>query len=329
MSTGPTARPGASVPRPGVDLDALMAIQDLEWRSRTLVRGLSRGLHPSPLHGYSAEFSEFRPYVTGDDLRFLDWRVLGRTDRLYMRRFEEETNQRCHFVFDASRSMGYGSVGHTKWDYAVTLGATLARFLHDQGDAVGVVVFDEEVRTFVPARRRSGHLRRLHLALEATPSGGGISPAQVVEVLRRTAPARGMVVLFSDWLDDVASWEPALSQLKASGHEVALLQILDPVELDLSFGGPVLLQDVESGHRIALRPETARREYRERFQAHLDAVEEGCGRLGVIRLLVRTNEDPGKILRSLLMLQDQAVRAGHRVRPGPVPRTLEVGTSPR
>src|SRR5687768_10115342 len=154
-----------------IDPAALMAIRNLELRARTVVEGFWHGLHRSPYHGFSVEFTEYRPYTPGDDPRYLDWKLVGRTDRYFIKKFEDETNLRCQLLIDGSRSMTFGSRGYTKADYAHTFAATLAHFLHHQGDAVGLLTFDETVREYLPPRHRPGHLRQLMLALEK-PAGG-------------------------------------------------------------------------------------------------------------------------------------------------------------
>ncbi len=154
-----------------VDPKALMAIRSLELRARVVVEGFWNGLHRSPYHGFSVEFTEYRQYSPGDDTRYLDWRLFARSDRYYLKRFEDETNLRCHLLVDQSRSMNYGSLGYSKSDYARTLAATLAWFLNGQGDAVGLFTFAEQVRDYLPARHRHGHLRQLMLALEKESAG--------------------------------------------------------------------------------------------------------------------------------------------------------------
>src|SRR5271156_2604070 len=154
-----------------VDPIALMAIRNLELRARVVVEGFWSGLHRSPYHGFSVEFTEYRPYSPGEDTRYMDWRLYARSDRFYLKKFEDETNLRCHLLVDHSRSMSYASLAYSKSDYARTLAATLAWFLHGQGDAVGLFSFDERVRDYLPARHRHGHLRQLMLALERKPEG--------------------------------------------------------------------------------------------------------------------------------------------------------------
>src|SRR3954471_13813716 len=183
-----------------IDPQTLMSIGSLELRARAVVQGFWNGLHRSPYHGFSVEFTEYRQYSPGDDPRYLDWKVFARTDRYFIKKFEDETNLRCHLLVDQSRSMEYGSRDYTKAHYAATLAATLAYFLHLQGDAVGLLTFDEAVRDFMPARHRADHLRQIMIKLEK-PAGG--SRTDLVAPLERVAQLvrkRGLVVLVSDFL---------------------------------------------------------------------------------------------------------------------------------
>src|SRR6478735_5125221 len=177
-----------------IDPKTLMGIRNLELRARVVVEGFWTGLHRSPYHGFSVEFTEYRQYSPGDDTRYLDWRLAARTDRYFIKKFEDETNLRCHLLVDQSRSMTFGSGSFTKADYARTLGATLAYFLAQQGDATGLLTFDETVREYLPARHRPGHLRHLMLALEKPASGTATDLAaplcRVAELVRK----RGLVV---------------------------------------------------------------------------------------------------------------------------------------
>src|SRR5436309_16004128 len=178
----------------------LMSIRNLELRARVVVEGFWSGLHRSPYHGFSVEFTEYRQYTAGDDPRYLDWRLFARSDRYYIKKFEDETNLRCHLLVDNSRSMDFGSQPYTKEKYANTLAATLAYFLYLQGDAVGLLTFDEQIRDYLPARHRTGHLRHMMLALEK-PAGGtftdlGAPLKRIAEMVTR----RALMVLITDLL---------------------------------------------------------------------------------------------------------------------------------
>ncbi len=258
-----------------------MTIRNLELRARVVVEGFWSGLHRSPYHGFSAEFSEYRPYSPGDDIRYLDWRLYARSDRFYLKKFEEETNLRCHLLVDHSRSMSYGSLAYSKSDYARTFAATLAWFLHEQGDAVGLFSFDERVRDYLPARLRRGHLRQLFLALERPPDGSATS---LVEPLRRVAELarkRGLIVLISDLLAPVDQLERQLARLTVAGHELIVFQVLDPNELAFNFQNAMLFQDVESQQDVYIDPVAARASYQRRLREHGEGVEVICRKLGV------------------------------------------------
>jgi uncharacterized protein (DUF58 family) len=260
---------------------ALMAIKNLEVRARIVVEGFWHGIHRSPYHGFSVEFTEYRQYSPGDDPRYLDWQLYARTDRYYIKKFEDETNLRCYLLVDHSRSMDYGSLGYTKSQYANTLAATLAYFLYVQGDAVGLLTFDERIREYLPARHRTGHLRRLMLQLEESAGGTATdlnAPLKrIVELVRK----RSLMVMISDLLAPIDALEKNLTALAACGHDVMLFHVLDPAELAFQFDKAILFRDVESGRDLFIDPATARKEYLRQLNAHNAAVLTACQRLGV------------------------------------------------
>src|SRR5438309_3286760 len=181
-----------------IDPQTLMSIKNLELRARVVVEGFWKGLHRSPYHGFSVEFTEYRQYSPGDDPRYLDWRLYARSDRYYIKKFEDETNLRCHLLVDNSRSMTYGSLAYHKGQYANTLAATLAYFLYLQGDAVGLLTFDERIREYLPARHRPGHLRHIMLKLEQPASGAATNLTVPLHRIVRTVKKRALLVLISD-----------------------------------------------------------------------------------------------------------------------------------
>jgi uncharacterized protein (DUF58 family) len=264
-----------------VDPKALMAIRNLELRARVVVEGFWSGLHRSPFHGFSVEFTEYRPYSPGEDTRSLDWRLYARSDRFYLKKFEEETNLRCHLLVDHSRSMGYGSLTYSKSDYARTLAATLAWFMYEQGDAVGLFSFDERVRDYLPARHRHGHLRQLILALEREPAGGATSLTEPLRRAAELARKRGLIVLISDLLAPVGELERHLARLTVAGHEIVVFQVLDPNELAFNFQNATLFHDIESRQDVYVDPVAARATYQRRLQEHAEGVETICRKLGL------------------------------------------------
>ena len=258
-----------------------MTLRNLELRARLVVEGFWNGLHRSPYHGFSAEFTEYRQYSPGDDPRYLDWRVYARSDRYFIKKFEDETNLRCHLLFDRSRSMSYGSTGYTKGQYAATLAATLAHFLHSQGDAVGLVAFDDQVREYLPARHRAGHLRHLMLALEKPAEGRATQLSEPLSRFAALVRKRGLVIYISDFLAPLERLETGLATLTAGGQEVTVFQVLDPRELTLELGDAAQFEDMESGQRVYLDPATARSDYRSRMEAHCAAVRTACQHHGI------------------------------------------------
>jgi uncharacterized protein (DUF58 family) len=272
------------------DPAALMRIRNLELRARSVVEGFSKGLHRSPRHGFSAEFAEYRSYVPGDDIRYLDWKVLARRDRCFIRKFREETNLRCHLLLDLSRSMSYGSLTYTKLDYARTLAATLAVFLHQQGDEIGLLTYDEVPRDYLPPRHRSGHLHAILAALGRPALGKSAALRSPVEAILSRGRMRGLMFVISDFLTPLEELKAPLSALAACGHDVTLFQTLDPAEIHFTFDSSVNFEDLESGRVMPADPGQARAGYLKRFNAHQQGLKSLCDTLGIIHHLLPTDQ---------------------------------------
>jgi uncharacterized protein (DUF58 family) len=283
--------PGAA-PRQAsfIDPGTLMRIKNLELRAKIVVEGFMSGMHRSPYHGFSVEFSEYRQYTAGDDPRYLDWRLLARTDRYYIKRFEEETNLRCHLLVDMSRSMAFGTLGHEKLEYARTIAATVAYFLSLQRDAVGVLAFDEGVVEYLPPRYRPGHLHRLMLALSRPAAGTATNVDAALERTAALLTKRGLVLLISDLLTPIENLEKNLGYLRTRGHEVVVLRVLDPSEVDFTFDAPAMFHDVESGRELYVDPASVRSEYQRRFNEHAAAIKQTCLNLGVDFSTITTDQ---------------------------------------
>lgn len=264
-----------------IDPSALMKIKSMELRAKAVVEGFWKGIHRSPYHGFSAEFTEYRQYTRGDDPRYIDWRVFARSDRYFIKKFEDETNLRCHLLIDHSKSMGYGSGGYTKSQYAGTLAATLAYFLFTQGDAVGLATFDDRIREYLPPRNRPSYLRRLMQALETEPRGKATDLGPPLQRIARMLTRRGMIVLISDLLTSIEQLERDLGYLRAGGHDIVLFHVLDPAELHFEFETPALYEDIESGRDLYVDPVVARKNYQRMLGEHLDSAKSICGRLGI------------------------------------------------
>lgn len=294
--------PAPKSPRPPVFADpaALMRIRDLELRARSVVEGYWKGLHRSPRHGFSAEFAEYRAYVPGDDIRFLDWKVLARRDRTFIRKFREETNLRSHLLLDLSRSMGYGSLTYTKLEYARTLAATLAVFLYQQGDEVGLLTFDEVPRDYLPPRHRSGHLHAILAALGRPALGKSAGLHAPVEAILSRGRMRGVIFVISDFLTPLEELKAPLSSLAACGHDVTLLQTLDPAEIGFTFEGSVNFEDLESGRTLPADPDQIRAGYLKKFNAHQQGLKTLCDTLGILHHLLPTDRPLESALHTYL-----------------------------
>src|ERR1043166_2637478 len=265
------------------DPAALMRIKNLELRARLVVEGFWKGIHRSPYHGFSVEFSEYRQYVAGDDTRYLDWKLLARSNRPYIKKFEEETNVRAHLLVDTSPSMAFSSVSYTKLDYTRTLAATLAYFLHLQGDAVGLLTFAETIGEALPARNRIGHLRRIVLALEKTaPAPVTTNLAAPLEHITGVLRGRGLIFLITDLLAPIETLEKRLGAITACGHEVFLFHILDPAEITFDFNDAAVFFELESGRELFIEPSAVRAEYLRKLEAHNAAARSICERLGIL-----------------------------------------------
>lgn len=303
------------MPQTAINPQALLAIRDLEMRARVVVDGLWSGLHRSPLEGFSVEFTEYRQYSPGDDLRYLDWRALARTDREYIKKFEDETNLRCHIVLDTSHSMLFGSLDYKKSDYARTLAATIAYFLIQQRDVVGLSIFDSEIRDYLPARWRPGQLRHLLSKLEREPEGRETNLGHALEEVAKLNQKRSLVLIISDFLTDPAEWEFELGHLVAMRHDVRAIQILDPAELSLNFGSAAQWEDLETGKRLYIDPDVARKDYLEKFSAHQAQVKQTFDQRGVSFQTVASDTPLDYVLLDMIKsggLAKQTTRANQR-----------------
>jgi uncharacterized protein (DUF58 family) len=248
-----------------LDPVAISALGHIEIVARWIVEGFMVGLHRSPRKGFSVEFAEYRPYLPGDDLRFIDWKILARSDRWVIRQYEEETNLRATIVLDVSRSMAWtGSPERlTKLAYAEQLTAALALLLLRQRDAVGLVRFDEVVRSAVPPRSRRGQWRRLVGSLEEAGAGKASKAAAGIAQAARLIDRRGLVVLISDLLMDLDEVEESVRGLRAAGHNVVVLHVMDPAERDFTMAGEALYEDPETGLKVPATSADVRGAYRE------------------------------------------------------------------
>ena len=273
-----------------LDPAILGQISSLELLARAVVEGVISGLHRSPYTGFSTEFAEYRQYLPGDDLRYLDWKLLGRTDRYYIRKYRADTNAQLHILIDASRSMSYGSGAVTKLAYAKFLGATLAYLAHRQQDAVGLIAFDEEITTHVPALNRTGHLRSLFGRMEQLDPGRETRLSSMLHAAAERITRRGIVIVLSDFYDDPEEILGALQHLCYRGNDVIVFHLLDRNEREFRFQDPVLLEDAETLEQMHVIPEVLGEGYRETIERHIAKLRDGAARYRIDYTLVTTDQ---------------------------------------
>jgi uncharacterized protein (DUF58 family) len=276
-----------------LDPTELDALGGLELIARAVVTGFISGLHASPSRGFSVEFAEHRAYRPGDDLRFVDWKMYGRSDRYYLKQYEEETNLAAQLCLDVSRSMDWRSRETgllTKLEYAKRLAASLTLLLIRQGDLAGLICFAERVLGRTPPRGTLAHWTQLVQQLAHQPAGQlSLAEAALEEVAAR-GRRRGLVVLVSDLLVDEAATRRTLKKLRHQGHEVLVFHVLDPGELELPSAGDAVFVDPETGEEVAARSADLRTEYREAVAAALDEWRRVCGSNGVDYHVIATDQ---------------------------------------
>lgn len=277
-SGGETAAAQTFTPGPArfLDPEVLARIGSLELLARGVVEGFIAGLHRSPFTGFSTEFAEYRQYNPGDDLRHLDWRLLARTDRYFVKKYRADTNAQVNLLVDTSASMRYASRGPlTKLQYAKFLAASLAHLASRQQDSVGLVGFDTSIHTHVPALNRTGHMRTIYGQLSKLEAGGETRLASMLHEVADRLTRRGMVVIVSDFYDDAERLAGAFQHLRFRGHDVIAFQVLDPNEVAFDFEDAVLLlEDAETAEQLPVLPDAVVKGYRERVRAHLDGLKE-------------------------------------------------------
>jgi uncharacterized protein (DUF58 family) len=285
--------------RPACPPEVLAQIGDLELVARIVVEGLVSGLHRSPFHGYSAEFSQYRHYRPGDDLKYVDWKLLARTDRLHTKQFRETTNTTAQIVLDTSGSMGFPA--HLpKLRYAIIVAAALAHLVSAQGDGVGFTSVRDGEPVFVPARGGRYHLRRVLTMLSGIEAGGTWPAADTIRRAAERMPSRGLLLVFSDFYDAEDRTAAELRRASRMGHEVALFHVMSRAELDFPYRRDVEFTDVETGRTRAVNGALARRAYQDAISAFLERWRVRAGSEGLDYSLLVTDTPPDRSLRTFL-----------------------------
>jgi len=273
----------------------------IDLKARTIVEGFLTGLHRSPYKGFSVEFAEYRQYIPGDDLATLDWKVYARSDRHFVKKFEEETNLTCHLLLDVSGSMAYASGGITKLQYGSYLTAALAYLMHRQRDSFGLIAFDDSIAALLPASARAGHLRAVLLALERLKIGAKTDVAKPLRDLAAVVRKRGLVVLVSDLLDDPVRVLDGLKHFRYRGTDVIVFHVLDPYELQFPFEQAARFRDMETADEVMAVPSTVRQGYLERLQGLIATYRRELGLVGIDYCLLDTSQPLELGLMSYLM----------------------------
>ena len=286
-----------------LDPAVLASISGLELVAKTVVDGFVAGLHRSPDFGFSQEFAEYRAYTPGDDLRHVDWNVFARTERAYLKRYRGETNSQLTMMLDASASMGFSSHNVLKMDYARYLLASLAYLAGHQRDAAGLIVFDDEIRNYVPPSTRQGQLSRVLHALDQARPASRTDFAKPFIHFQQFLRRRGIIAVASDFYEDAASVIQTVAPLRFRGNDVILFHILDPEETRPSLGEPVLLEDMETTDAMEVTPDYVRTEYREKIDAHIAALRNKAQGAGIDYFLARTDRPLDDALREYLTIR--------------------------
>ncbi|MBD3403254.1 DUF58 domain-containing protein [candidate division GN15 bacterium] len=257
--------------------ETVSKLKGMELKARMVVEGFIAGLHKSPYHGFSVEFAEHRQYMPGDDIRGLDWKVFAKTDRYYIKQYEEETNLKGYLLLDCSRSMAYQSGGLvTKHDYAGMLSGALSYMMLRQRDAVGLVTFDEKIRRYIPPRSKSGHM---HVMLNEIATSQPSQTTNIGNALHEMADRikrRGLVVIMSDLLDDIETIVSGLKHFRYNKHEVVVFHILDPRERDFAFGGEAVFKDMETGEELTTLPFQIKKDFAKQVESFADQISSAC-----------------------------------------------------
>jgi uncharacterized protein (DUF58 family) len=287
-----------------LDPEVLAGISSLDLLAKTVVDGFVAGLHRSPDFGFSQEFAEYRAYSPGDDLRHVDWNVFARTERAYLKRYRGETNSILTVLLDASNSMKFSSHSVSKMDYARFTAASLFYLaIQNQRDAAGLIVFDDEIRTYIRPSTRQGQLHRLLSGLEQAEPHARTDFAKPLHHFQQFLRRRGIVVFISDFYESPENIVRTIEPLRFHGNEVVLFHLLDPKEIRPEFGEPSTLIDLETQDRIEITPEYVRDEYRKKFDAHVEALRDKARGAGMDYYLLKTDRPLDDALREYLTIR--------------------------
>jgi uncharacterized protein (DUF58 family) len=302
--------PRAATTSPLLDPATLARIQGLELRARRIVEGYVAGLHRSPYQGFSNEFAEHREYAPGDDLRYVDWKVFGKTDKVYLKQFEEETNLICYLLLDISESMQYQGPGSpmSKLAYAQSAAASLSYLVLHQHDSVGLVTFDQEIRRLVRPSSSPMQLKQLLDVIEQSTAAHKTRTGPIFHDLAERLARRGIVVIFSDLFDDVETILAGLKHFRHRRHDVIIFHVLDPAEIEFPFQQVTMFKGLEALGEVITEPRSLQAAYQNEVRSFLKRVKTGCRAHQIDYLTVRTDEPLDALLSTFLSARKKRVK---------------------
>ena len=276
--------------------DVVSKLANMELRARMVVEGFITGMHKSPYHGFSVEFAEHRQYMPGDEIRSIDWKVYGKTDRYYIKQYEEETNLKSYIILDASASMSFASENPergkgrriSKLEYASYMVAALSYLMVQQRDAVGLTVYDASIRLALPPHATKAYLRRILVELENLSAGNTTGTSQSLHRMAERITRRGLVIVVSDLLDDPDRVMAALKHFRHNHHDVLVMQVLDPFERSFAFGGDAVFKDLETAEELTTQPYHIQRAYQQEMRAFLERYKRECRENNIDYILLDT-----------------------------------------
>ncbi len=282
-------------------------LKGMELKARMVVEGFITGLHKSPYHGFSVEFAEHRQYMPGDSIRDIDWKVYAKSDRYYIKQYEEETNLKSYILLDCSASMGYKSETseHTKFDYALTLAASLTYLMIKQRDAVGVVSFADKINRYIPPRAATGHLHILLRQFEQFTTASTTDISLPLHDMAERVKRRGLVIIISDLFDDPRRIISGIKHFRHRNHEVIVFQVVDPRERDFGFSGEAIFEDMETGEKITTMPWQIKQDYQRQFSDFTGLLAAECRQARADYHLLDTSTPFDKALYAFLSKRER------------------------
>ncbi|MFO7444825.1 MAG: DUF58 domain-containing protein [Ignavibacteriaceae bacterium] len=276
-------------------------LNSLELRARFIVEGFMVGMHRSPFHGFSVEFTEHRPYMQGDNLRDVDWKVYGKTERYVIKQYEEETNLKSYIIFDTSKSMSYASEGNiSKLEYASTLIAALSYLMVKQQDAVGLSLYAEKIHKYLPPKSTRSYLQEILKTLASVTASDKTNTSSSLNSIAEKIKRRGLVIIVSDFFDNIDSVLSALKHFRYNKNEVIVFQVLDPLERSFAFGADAVFKDIETADEITTQPYQIQKAYKEAMEQFISKLKTECLNSGIDYNIIETSTPFDKALYSYI-----------------------------